>query len=316
MDIHQLRYFLAIAHSGSFSGAARECGVSQPSLSQQIAKLEKHLGQKLFHRLGKRVTLTDAGHLLLKKATTILSVLEDAEREVRDAGEAASHLTVGAIPTIAPYLLPPVLEQFVPRHPQVEVTVHEDVTQHLLEATVSGEVDLAIVALPIKDERLEVEPLLTEPLLLALPPQHALNQKKRIGLDELRDERFIILGEMHCLSEQVLAFCRAHEYWPKIGCRSAQISTIQALIATGLGVSLLPAMAREAGAQHVYRALSTPGLTRTIAVAWHRHRYHSLAEQQFLEVLRRASHAMETRLNLPPDVPGSAKSTRRASGSL
>jgi LysR family hydrogen peroxide-inducible transcriptional activator len=306
MELHQLRYFLAVAQSGSFSGAARECGVSQPSLSQQIAKLEKHLGQKLFHRLGKRVVLTDAGQLLFKKATTILSVLEDAEREVRDAGEAAtSHLTIGAIPTIAPYLLPPVLQQFVPQHPQVELTVHEDVTQHLLEATVSGEVDLAIVALPIKDERLEVEPLLTEPLLLALPPQHPLNQKKRIGLDDLRDERFIILGEMHCLSEQVLAFCRAHEYWPKIGCRSAQISTVQALIATGLGISLLPAMAREEGdTQRVYRALSTRDLTRTVAVAWHRHRYHSLAEQQFLEVLRRAAREMEARLTLPAPAPG------------
>lgn len=298
MEIHQLRYFVAVAQSNSFSRAARECHISQPSLSQQIGKLEKHLGQKLFHRLGKRVVLTDAGQMLFEKATTILSILDDAERQMRDTkGATESRLTVGAIPTIAPYLLPPVLQRFLPEHPQVELTVHEDVTRHLLEATASGQVDLAVVALPIKDERLEIEPLLSEPLLLALPPGHLLMRKADVDLNDLRDERFIILGEMHCLSEQVLAFCRTHEYLPKIGCRSAQISTIQSLIATGQGISLLPAMAQGPGEnKRCYRRLSTPGLMRTVAVVWHRHRYHSLAEQQFLAVLRAVTREMETQL--------------------
>jgi LysR family hydrogen peroxide-inducible transcriptional activator len=292
METFQLRYFVAVAQTGSFSRAATQCHVSQPSLSQQIAKMEKHLHQKLFHRLGKRVVLTDAGQLLFEKAAAMLSLLDDTERELRDGGDTSkSHLTIGAIPTIAPYLLPRVLPSFFAAHPHVELTVHEDVTQRLLEATVSGEVDLAIIALPIKDERLATEVLLTEPLLLALPPGHALQKKMRIVLEDLREERFIVLGEMHCLSEQVIAFCRTHAYFPKISCRSAQISTIQSLIAIGQGVSLLPAMARDNS--KIYRSLSDKSLTRTVAVAWHRHRYHASAEQQFLEELRKAARALQ-----------------------
>lgn len=298
METFQLRYFVAVAQSGSFSRAAIVCHVSQPSLSQQIAKLEKHLGQKLFHRLGRSVVLTDAGQLLFEKSTHILSVLDDTERELRDGGETGqSRLTVGAIPTIAPYLLPRVLEKFLPAHPHVELTVHEDVTQRLLEATVSGEVDLAIIALPIKDERLATEVLFSEPLLLALPPDHILKNKMRIGLSDLRDERFIVLSEMHCLSEQVLAFCRTHEYFPKISCRSAQISTIQALIASGQGISLLPAMARDE--TKIYRALSNPNLTREVAVAWHRHRYHGVAERLFLKELRNAALKLQREFKRP-----------------
>src|SRR6266542_2686972 len=153
MELHQLRYFAAIARTGSFSRAAEHCHVSQPSLSQQIAKLEKQLDQRLFDRLGRRVLLTDAGRLLLERAEAILTAVADAERRLRDAGnQDGGRLAVGAIPTIAPYLLPRALQRFVRRHPNVELTVEEDVTQHLLETTAAGELDLAVLALPLDDE--------------------------------------------------------------------------------------------------------------------------------------------------------------------
>lgn len=295
MEIYQLRYFVAVAQAGSFSRAAEQCHISQPSLSQQIAKLEKHLRQRLFHRLGRKVILTDAGQILLEKAMNILTAIDDTEREMRDGdSEQESRLTVGAIPTIAPYLLPTVLESFMSLYSNVELTVHEDVTQRLLEATAAGEIDLAIVALPVNDDRLIVESLLSEPLLLALPREHHLEERTQVTLNDLREERFIMLNEMHCLSDQIMSFCRTNDYVPRIGCRSAQITTVQALIGAGQGVSLLPAMAREtddSGA--VYRLLSSSELMRTVAVIWHRHRYHSFAEQQFLSELRATSRVME-----------------------
>ena len=298
MELHQLRYLVAVARAGSFSRAAANCHVSQPSLSQQIAKLERRVEQRLFDRLGRRVVLTDAGRLLADRAAQILASVDDVERQLR-AGDAlaSGRLTIGAIPTVAPYLLPPVLGRFARQFPGVELTVQEDVTQNLLAAVLAGDVDLALLALPIDDERLQVEAMLTEPLLLALPPGHRLARKPKIMLADLQDERFILLNEMHCLGDQVLSFCKAHSCLPKIACRSAQITTVQCLIALGQGVSLLPAMAQatDPAQRKHYRLLADAAPTRTIAAVWHRHRYHSPAAEHFLAALREWAAQSESR---------------------
>ena len=289
MEMHQLRYFVAVAQANSFSRAAEACFVSQPSLSQQIAKLESELGQKLLDRLGRRVRLTDAGRQLLDSANSILATVDDAKRRMKDDGNLAGcRLSVGAIPTIAPYLLPGVLRHFEKRYAGVEVTIQEDVTRNLITALTAGEIDLAVMALPIDDEHLETECLWSEPLLLALPRGHRLSRKKRITAEDLVDERFLVLRELHCLGEQVLSYCRAHECQPRIACLSAQVATMQALIRQGMGITLLPEMAtRDRASQGIiYRRLASPGLSRTIAVSWRKHRYHSIAATRFLQSLR------------------------------
>jgi LysR family hydrogen peroxide-inducible transcriptional activator len=289
MELHQLRYFVAVAQAGNFTRAAGRCHVSQPSLSQQILKLERTLGQPLFSRLGRRAVLTDAGRMLLDRATSILATVDDAERRLRAGDQIHSgRLAIGAIPTIAPYLLPPTLQSFVKRCPNVELIVREDVTTHLVSAVVEGELDMALVALPISDEHLTAEPLFTERLLLAMPPGHALAKRRRVTIEALSGERFILLGEMHCLGEQVLNLCRAHECQPQIACRSAQIATIQSLIALGQGISILPEMARASDrtGKVVYRLLGDQGPRRTVAVICHRHHYHSPLAEEFLSVLR------------------------------
>ncbi len=289
MELHQLRYFVTVAQTGNFSRAAERCHVSQPSLSQQILKLEHRLGQPLFNRLGRRAVLTDAGRLLLDRATAILATVDDAERRLRAGDELhGGRLAIGAIPTIAPYLLPRTLEGFVRRCPKVELVVREDVTTQLVQAVVEGELDLAIAALPLADDRLAAEPLLSEPLFVAMCTGHPLTRRKRLTIQDLAGERFILLNEMHCLGEQVINFCRANECQPHIACRSAQIATIQSLIVLKQGVSLLPDMARRAdrGRGIVYRPLSKDQPRRTIAVAWHKHHYHSPLAERFLAELR------------------------------
>jgi LysR family hydrogen peroxide-inducible transcriptional activator len=289
MELHQLRYFVAVAQTGNFSRAAERCHVSQPSLSQQILKLERRLGQPLLNRLGRRAVLTDAGRLLLDRATAILAAVEDAERRLSEGdGLQGGRLAIGALPTIAPYLLPSVLEGFARRWPHIELAVQEDVTRNLVAAVVEGDLDLAILALPIAEERLQLEPVLTESLFAALPRGHSLIRRRRITISDLSAERFILLNEMHCLGEQVLSLCRAHDCQPTVACRSAQIATVQALIALGQGVSLIPDMARRADHSHqlVYRAVANEESRRTIAAAWHRHRYHSAAAECFLVDLR------------------------------
>lgn len=288
MELHQLRYFVAVAQTGSFTRAAEQCHVSQPALSQQIQKLERNLGHRLFNRLGKRAVLSEAGKVLLHQARQVLTMLENAERQVRDFDQLGhGQLAVGAIPTVAPYVLPDVLQAYGRLFPQVELLIHEDLTAHLVEAVAMGELDLALVALPIANPRLVCETLLTEPLLLALPKQHPLASRPRISLDDVRSERFIVLDEMHCLGEQMLAICR-QEGCHRISCRSSQLSTVQALIALGQGISLLPNMARAADhSRHiVYRPLATGRIERTVAAIWHRDRYHGAAAVQFLALLK------------------------------
>lgn len=288
MELHQLRYFVAVAQAGNFSRAAERCHVSQPSLSQQIQKLERQLGQPLFSRLGRRTVLTDAGRLLLDRAMAILANVDDAERRLRAGDPMHGRLAIGAIPTIAPFVLPPALQTFLKRCPDVELIVREDVTSQLIPAVIEGELDLALVALPIVDEHLEAEPLLSEALLLTVPPKHPLARRRRVTVADLVGERFILLNEMHCLGEQVLNFCRAHECQPQIACRSAQIGTIQSLIALGQGISLLPEVARSGDCNHklVYRELAQDEPRRTWGSVWHKHRYHSPLAEHFLAAVR------------------------------
>jgi LysR family hydrogen peroxide-inducible transcriptional activator len=289
MEMHQLRYFVAVAQAQNFSRAAEACFVSQPSLSQQVAKLERELGRRLLDRLGRRVRLTDAGRQLLDSAQAILTMTEDAKRRlIDDADLAGCRLAVGAIPTIAPYLLPAVVKRFKKRYAGVELNVHEDVTRSLMAGVDAGELDLAVLALPVEDERLALEPLWTEALLLALPRGHRLLRKKQIVIDDLRADRFLILSEMHCLGEHVLSYCRAHECQPRIACRSAQIATMQALIEQGLGITLLPEMATRRPWRKgiVYRRLEGDSPSRTLCVVWRKHRYLSMAASRFLDMLR------------------------------
>jgi LysR family hydrogen peroxide-inducible transcriptional activator len=292
MELHQLRYFAAVADYQSFTRAAAHCLVSQPSLSQQIIKLERELGRPLFERLGRTVRLTEAGRALYGQAVAILGAVAEVKQRIEAATDAAhGTVTVGAIPTVAPYLLPPVLQRFTALHPGAEVAVVEHLTAFVLRGCLEGELDVGVVALPVAEELLQVEPLFTEELLLALPPRHRLERKRRVTLQDVSGEPFVLLNEMHCLGEHVLSFCKQQECLPAVSCRSAQLLTVQELVALGRGVSLIPAMATGAdrGKRCRYRSLTGRKPARTLAVVWHRHRYHSPLVKEFLDVLREAA---------------------------
>ncbi|MBI1899631.1 MAG: LysR family transcriptional regulator [Planctomycetia bacterium] len=290
MELHQLRYFTAVADLGNFTKAAEKCFVAQPSLSQQIIKLEKELGQPLFERLGRKVLLTDAGRALYQQAVAILSSLEEARQRVTEAADAQhGTVTVGAIPTVAPYVLPKLVRDFARAFPSASVIVHEDLTEHTIKGCLAGELDLGIVALPILDPLLSVEPLFEEELWLALPPKHALARKKRVTIDDLEGEPFILLSEAHCLGQQIVSFCTQQSCRPAVTCRSAQLLTVQELVAAGHGVSLIPDMAcrHDRGAKRCYRSLSGRRPMRTLAMIWHKHRYQPPLVRQFIDLLRR-----------------------------
>jgi len=289
MELQQLRYVVAVARSGNFSRAAEQCHVAQPSLSQQIQKLEDELGERLFDRLPRRAKLTHAGESFLPRAQRILAEVETAQRELREVrGKLRGRMTVGVLPTIAPYFLPDVIAAFSKVHPDVEVVIQEDTTAHLLQLGCDCELDLAVISLPIDDPRFEKVTLFSEKLVLALPAAHRLAGKGRVRFAELENERFILMREGHCLGDQVLAFCSQRDFPPQVTCRSVQIETIQALVYAGLGISLVPQMAvtKAKSAGIAYRVLEDPRPMRSIVAAWPRQRPLSLAAKEFLVKLR------------------------------
>src|SRR5580692_7131116 len=261
MEMHQLRYVVAVARTGNFSRAAEQCHVAQPSLSQQIQKLEDELGQRLFDRMKRAVKLTPHGDAFLPRALHILEEADMAKREAADAHHLLrGTLTVGVLPTIAPYLLPEALAKFTRRFPGVEILVQEDTTARLLKLAHRYEIDFALASEPIQDERLEVHVLFSEELLLALPPGHPLTRKLVVSATDLEGERLIVMKEGHCLGDQVLSFCDRRNVRTSISFRSAQLETIQALVCSGLGISLIPAMAlqQKRADLPVYRSFTSP----------------------------------------------------------
>ncbi len=291
MELHQLRYLLAVAKTGNFSRAAEQCHISQPSLSQQIAKLESELGERLFSRLKRSAVLTSAGAALVLRAARILSEVDAARRDVADAAEQVrGKVSVGVIPTIAPYLLPRVLALTSRECPGMEVRIHEATTAQLLASAAACEIDLAIISLPIADARFIRETLFEEELLLAVPPRHPLTKKPRVRLTDLENERFILMEEGHCLTDQSLRFCHRNDLHPQIAFRSAQLETIQALVASGVGISLIPKLALhpKRSGQPVYLSLADPKPMRTIGVLWRKEHHHSRAAREFLRLLQQA----------------------------
>ena len=288
MEMHQLRYVVAVARTGNFSRAAEQCHVSQPSLSQQIRKLEDELGERLFDRMKREVKLTSHGETFLHRAVRILEEADAARREATDAKSLLrGTLALGVLPTIAPYLLPDALATFIEQFPGVEIVVQEDTTARLLKLALACEIDFALASRPIHDERLEVRELFSEELLIALPPGHPLIRKRTISATDLEGERLIIMKEGHCLGDQVSGFCDRHDLHHHISFRSAQLETIQSLVRAGLGISLIPVMAAQCDRNHMpeYRSLHSPKPSRKIVAVWPKQRPPGRAAHEFLKTL-------------------------------
>jgi LysR family transcriptional regulator, hydrogen peroxide-inducible genes activator len=288
MELHQLRYALAVADTGNFTRAAERSHVTQPSLSQQIINLEREVGHKLFHRLGRRAVLTEAGAVFLERARRILFEVENAAKELSDHPALGRRITVGAIPTVAPYLLPRLIKRCRKRYPNLQIDVREDFRSHLLHSVIEGELDLVIAALPVKDQRLSVEPLLTEPLLLVVARDHPFAQQPAVQAADLAQENFVMLGTSSSLASQIRSFCGDHHFEPRIGFRCAQVATVKALVGLGVGISILPrvAQAPEDRKNLVYITLASGAPARELVIVRHLQRYQSRGAEQFLSLLR------------------------------
>ena len=286
MELDQLRYFLQIAERGNFTRAAEDLSISQPALSRSIQKLEEELGQPIFERKSRSVSLTDAGTLLQARALQVLSILDDTKAEITDDGE-SGRVRVGAIPTIAPYFLPEILRRFSTEYPKATIVVQENTTDVLLKSCTQGEIDLAIVALPIPAKYLEVEELFKEELLLVLPLNHPLADRAKISVSDVEPFPFVLLDEAHCLSGNIASFCRQNSFQPVAVERTSQLTMVQELVSLSHGVSMIPAMARncDQSDRRTYRSLVKPKPMRTVSVVWNPYRFESRLLKAFREHL-------------------------------
>lgn len=300
MEIHQLRYFCAVAQHGTFTHAAWAEGVAQPSLSQQIQKLEAELGTRLFDRLPKRANLTSFGRAFLPKAKQILRELGEAKTEILEmAGKEKGDLTVGVIPTITPYLFPRLLAGFSREHGSIAIKVVEDLTRVLLDGLDEGTLDLAIVALPVPGEKIRSIELFRESMLAVLPVDHKHAARKMVKLEELTGEPFLLLKEGHCFRASTIAACRKSHMKPNVVFESGQFATILAMVAAGMGISAVPEMAAQPFEGCRYVPLQSHANSRRVGAVMMRRHFETRAQQAFLRHLVRTCSTARSRENLP-----------------
>ena len=272
MTLQDLRYLVALVDHGHFGRAADACHVSQPTLSTQIKKLEEQLGVTLFERTNRSVRVTDHGEEVVDRARQILIDVEailNVGRRV--SGPLVGAFSLGVIPTLGPYLLPWLVPALTKEYPDLRLALHEDLTASLLERLVSHRLDAALVALPVTDSRLETRPVFDEPFWFAEPGGRATAGGDVMTEQELRGRRLLLLTEGHCLRDQVLSLCRTPDRDEDGDFRATSLETIRQMVATGMGSTLVPAMAvdefRSRGA--VVRPLDT-GAGRQIGLVWRR----------------------------------------------
>jgi LysR family hydrogen peroxide-inducible transcriptional activator len=289
METTLLRAFLATADAGAISRAARRLGISQPSLTVQIQRLEQHLGASLFDRHGRGVALTDIGKALYPRARRIIDELKATEEALRrDVAEGFGTLMVGAIPTIAPYVLPTALERLRVRYPNMRIELREDYSAVLAELLHDGALDVAVAALPYTFDQLEIESLGTDALLVAVPIVHPAARAGRITLAQIQGAPTVTLDPAHCLGDQVSGFCASRQVNPTIVCRSAQLTTVFELVGAGVGLSIVPAMAaaRHNTPRCAYVPLADVQLQRDIVAVWPKDRSKSVMARAFVECVR------------------------------
>ncbi len=274
MTLIELKYLLALAEEKHFSKAAQRCHVSQPTLSVAINKLESQLGVVIFERFQKQLRITDIGERIVVQAKRVLdeaAALEDIASFA--ALQLKSPLKLGAIHTIAPYLFPSLVPQIQKQAAQMPLLIHECFTAQLKEKLVHGELDAIFVALPFEAPGVVVKPLYHEQFMVLLPKSHPLAQQKSISREALSKENTLLLGEGHCLRDDIIQTC-PQCYIPNAlqqTIEGASLETLRHMVASGMGITILPGTATQVSHYSdtlCVRPFDSAHPKRTVALAW------------------------------------------------
>src|SRR5918995_1337055 len=272
MDLRQLRYFVAVAEERHFGRAAQRLHMSQPPLSMQIKALERELGIELLERTSRRVALTDAGRAFLERAKTILGAVEEAREVARGAEQGTrGRLEVGFISSATLSLLPPSIRLFRERFGGVELELKELTSAQQIDALYEGGIRVGLVRLPLRAPGIRFEPVLEERLVVALPSGHALEALDRVSLETIADLPLIFFTRQLIpgFHAQIVELFQRVGAFPKIAQHAVHLQTIVGLVASGVGIAILPSSAERVSREGVvYRALDVPDATSWMGLAW------------------------------------------------
>ncbi len=296
MTLTELKYIVAVARERHFGRAADACFVSQPTLSVAIKKLEDELGVLLFERRSAEVTATPAGERIVAQAQRVLdeaAQIKEIAKQGKDPLSGA--LRLGVIYTIGPYLLPALVRQLLRSAPQMPLLLSENFTVRLVELLKNGEIDVAVMALPLPDFGLVLQPVYDEPFMVAMPRGHAWTRRKQIPSEDLKKETMLLLGTGHCFRDQVLEVCPEFARFSsnadgiRKSFEGSSLETIKHMVASGMGVTVVPQLSVPDGAQpHVaYLKFEAPVPTRRVVLAWRR----SFTRYEAIAALRNAVYA-------------------------
>ncbi len=297
----QLRAFVAIAETGHFGQAAARLGISQPSLSQALSTMEQGLGVQLVERSTRRVLITPLGRGLIPIARQISELVEDIVAKASGQEDSLTgEVSIGFIPTVAPYILPNFLRQVRDTLPELKPRIVEEPTTHLVDALKSGDIDAAVIALPAHGENLTSIPLYFEEFYAVLPEGHPHAGADELPLDALADLDMLLLDDGHCLRDQVVDLCRSVDTEKQPGenasleTRAASLATVVQCVAGGLGETLIPESALHVETAHSglvvkrFEGPTRPG--RTIGLI---HRNSTVRGGEFDELGKIVKHAYE-----------------------
>jgi LysR family hydrogen peroxide-inducible transcriptional activator len=274
-SLRQLQYLVAVADKLSFTRAAQACFVTQSTLSAGLRELEASLGTRLVERDRQRVLMTPIGLEVARRARDILAAAQDlAELAAQARAPMAGLLRLGVIPTIAPFLLPPTLEELHSRYPDLRLALREDLTANLLARVEDGQLDMALIALPVDTGALLVEPLFDDELWFVGRTQDPEANAKAVNADASLTERLLLLEEGHCLRDHALYACSAAPNRATKRVEATSLLTLVQMVRSGLGVALVPRMAIDSGLTDdpalIVRPMAKPSPKRTIALATRR----------------------------------------------
>lgn len=273
--IKQLRYLCSVVDHGHFGRAARACHVSQSTLSAGILELEEVLGASLLERNNRSLVLTALGEEVVERARSLLRDVEDLVAICQAAAEPLSgRLRLGVIPTIAPFLLPGLLKRLRADYPRFTPFIREDLTEALVEGLHRGDLDLLLLALPVSAEGVETMYLFDDPFYLASPLENPLAHRKHLATEALRGEELLLLEDGHCLRDHALEACKLRGAEYTVPYQATSLTTVVQMVASGIGVTLLPGMAVDTGALSTPEVAITPfedsRVSRQIGLMWRR----------------------------------------------
>jgi LysR family hydrogen peroxide-inducible transcriptional activator len=274
ITLRQLRYLVSLARYRHFGRAAEDCAISQPALSMQVRELEREIGVELVERRPNDIALTDTGLEVAERAEQILAATRDLIDFARHQDVLSGSLTLGIIPTLAPYVLPRVLPRLQAKYPRLRLELRETQTKTLLRELGRGELDCILLALPTEAADVETLTLFGDPFLLAVPAADELPPRARISIADVDQHRLILLEEGHCLRDQALAFCATRRGDPpaaRLGATS--LATVMQMVANGYGVTLVPEVAADAEGHNERVKLlrfAEPQPGRMVGLAWRR----------------------------------------------